>query len=263
MTYPPQPPGPPGPYNQGPYNQDPYNQGPYNQGPPGQPPWMQGPQGGFPPVGPPPKRRTGLITALIIVAVLVVGGGGVGAYLLLREDERGKGSGGSGDEGGGARVAAQTYVRELENLLNTPLPEVDPAKLEPVTCADDFAKMSDDIEDAKDVGKSASASPGNERKIRLRLKDFERTADGATFTMTERVVGDSDADSKDLTVAKEGGDWRVCGFFDAGSSEPGGGSEPSGEPSGEPSSEPSGGPGSEDSDPPASGEVPPNPFPTR
>ncbi len=220
MTYPPQ--GPQGPYNQGPQgpqgpygNQGPYGpQGPYNQGPDAYPPpWAGGPQGGFPVGPPPPKSRTGLITSLIIVAILVVGGGGVGAYFLLSKDSKENGSGGGGGDRG-PRAAAQTYVRELEKTLNTPLPEVDVKPLKPVTCSSDFAKMEDEIADAKEFGESTSATPGNESKVRIRLKEFETTSDGAKFTMTRREAGDDDTDSKHMTVAKENGDWKVCGIYD-------------------------------------------------
>ena len=259
MTYPPQPPGPPGgPYNQGPYGQDPYNQGPYNQGPynqgpPGQTPWAQGPQGGFPPVGPPPpKRRTGLIATLIIVAILVVGGGGVGLYLFLtKDDPRGAGSGGDGDTG--PRAAAQTFVRELEKAGNAPTTQdIDVSPLKPVTCADDFAKLEDEVQDTKNSQQSENP---NDQQVRIRMKDFERTSDGATFTMTTRQTGEGDGSSVKLSVAKEDGDWKVCGLYDnPGSVDP---SEDGG---------PSGGPGSVDpsegDEPPASGEIPPNPFPT-
>jgi hypothetical protein len=247
MTYPPQPPGPPGPFNQGPYGQDPYNQGPYNQGPPGQTPWAQGPQGGFPPVGPPPKRRSGLIATLIIVAILVIGGGGIGVYLLLtKDDPRGDGSGGSGDTG--PRAAAQTFVQELEKAGNAPtIEDVDISPLEPVTCADDYAKLEDELQETKN---SQSNKP-NDQQVRVRMKDFERTDDGATFTMTTRQTGEGDESSVKLSVAKEDSDWKVCGLYDsAGPVEP---SEDGG---------PSDSPGSEDGDPPVSGEVPPNPFPT-
>jgi hypothetical protein len=273
MTYPPQPPGPPqgpygppppggpqdpynqgpygqDPYNQGPYGQDPYNQGPYNQGPnpyQQQQPWAAGPPGY--PMGPPPKKpRTGLIATLIIVAILVVGGGGVGLYLLLNKDDAGEGSGQGGGEGGGARAAAQTYVVELEKTLNTPPQDIDLAKLKPVTCGDDFARMQDELADAKDTGQSRSAEPGAEHKIRIRMKDFERTSDGATFTMTERVSGVEDTESKNMTVAKEDGDWKVCGAY--GKDQSGGGSGDSG--GGD-----SGGDGSSPSN-----EIPPNPIPT-
>lgn len=231
MTYPPQPPGPP---------------------------WAQGPQGGYP-VGPPPKKsRTGLVAALIIVAILVVGGGGVTAYLLLdRDGPPGSGSGGSGDESRGARTAAQTYVRELEDALNTPLQDVDISKLEPVTCADDYTQMEDELTDAKESGQSAS--PGDEVRVQIRMKDFERTSDGAKFTMTQRAVGDDDSESLPMTVAEEDGDWKVCGAYDDGGDDgggDGGGDEPSEEGPGE---GPSGAP--LPSEPP-SGELPPNPIPT-
>jgi hypothetical protein len=224
MTYPPQPPGPPqGPYGPPPPGpQDPFNQGPYNQGPnpyQPQPPWAGGPPGY--PMGPPPKKpRTGLIATLIIVAILVVGGGGVAAYLLLgRDDEAGKGSGQGGGEGGGARAAAQTYVLELEKALNAPVQEVDLGKLKPVTCGEDFAKMEDDLADAKGRGESTSAGPGDEGKIRIRLKDFERTPDGAKFTLTEREAGGGgDEQTRDMTVAKEGAGWQVCGLYEKGQS---------------------------------------------
>lgn len=220
----------------------PNSPGPYGQ----QPPWVSGPQGGFP-VGPPPsKPRTGLITSLIIVAILVVGGGGVGTYLLLTKSDEDNGSGTGGGEGRGARGAAQTYVRELENALNTDLQDVDLSPLEPVTCGDDFGKMEDEIKDAKDSDESSSATPGNEHKVRIRMKDFEQTSDGATFTMTQKSVGDNDAQGKDMTVAKEDGDWKVCGIYDEGEHVPG---------------------GSNQQDPPGggsthSGEAPPNPIPT-
>jgi hypothetical protein len=230
MTYPPQ-----GPYGQQP--PDPYQQGPYQQ----QPPWAVGPQGGFP-MGPPPKKpRTGLIASLIIVAILVVGGGGVAAFFLLNKDDP-NGPGGGGDDGGTARSAAETYVRELENALNTELQDVDLAPLEPVACGKDFTKMSDELEDAKDFDRSNSASPGPPENIQIRMKDFKETSDGATFTMTEQEDGQDDPDTRDMTVAKEGGDWKVCGIYEEGSD----------------------GPPTEDGPSPSqapSGEVPPNPFP--
>jgi hypothetical protein len=236
MTYPPQGPGP---YGQQP--PDPFQQGPYQQ----QPPWAVGPQGGFP-MGPPPKQpKTGLITSLIIVAILVVGGGGVGLYFLLNKEDRndGTGDGGSG-EGGTARGAAQTYVRELENALNTKLQDVDLAPLEPVTCGKDFSEMSDELAEAKDYGESNRPAPTPE-KIQIRMEDFKESADGATFTMTEREAGDDDTDSRNMTVAKEGGGWKVCGIYENN----GGGSPPTAEEGG-PSQAPS-------------GEAPPNPFPSR
>jgi hypothetical protein len=232
MTYPPQ-----GPYGQQP--PDPYQQGPYQQ----QPPWAGGPQGGFP-MAPPPKRpRTGLIASLIIVAILVVGGGGVGLYFLLnKEKNNGPGGGGGTGDAGTAREAAETYVRELEKALNTELQEVDLTPLEPVACSEDYGKMSDELQDAKDYDRTASASPGPQEEIQLRMEDFKETSDGATFTMTERESGDDDSDDRNMTVAKEGGDWKVCGIYEDG----GGETPPTGEDG--PSQAPS-------------GEVPPNPFP--
>lgn len=230
MTYPPQ----------GPYGQQPPD--PYQQGPQQQPPWHGGPQGGFP-MGPPPKKsRTGLIASLIIITILVVGGGGFGLYLLInKENKDGAGGGGGGGEGGTARTAAETYVRELENALNTPLQDVDLAPLEPVACGEDFTKMSDELEDAKEFDKTASASPPTPDKIQIGMEDFKETSDGATFTMTEREAGDDDTDSRNMTVAKDGGDWKVCGIY--GDDNDGPTTEESG-----PSQAPS-------------GEVPPNPFP--
>ncbi|MGH3881042.1 MAG: hypothetical protein ACRDSK_28800 [Actinophytocola sp.] len=252
MTYPPQPPGPygqqppdpnqPGPYGpqQGPYNQGPYQQGPYQQqGPYNQGPWQQDPwaPGGFP-VGPPPsKPRTGLITALIIVSILVIGGGAVGAYFLLG-DEGDPGAGSGGDEDRSARAAAQTYVRELEKALNTEIADVDLAPLKPVTCRDDFTQMEDDIADAKEFAESYSATPSPGDRIRIRMKDFERTSEGATFLLTERQVGDGDEQTRNMTVAREDGEWRVCGVYEEGSED-----------------------GSEDGSS-TSREVPPNPIPT-
>jgi hypothetical protein len=250
MTYPPQPPGPPGPYNQGPYGQD-----PYQQGPPGQTPWAQGPQGGFPPVGPPPpKRRTGLIATLIIVAIMVIGGGGVGLYLYLsKDDRRGSGSGGDGDTG--PRAAAQTFVRELEKAGNAKtVQDIDISPLEPVTCADDYAKLTDEVQDTKQSQQSARP---NDQQVRLRMKDFKETGDGATFTMTTRLTaGDGEESSVQLSVGKESGDWKVCGLYEG---DPGGVNPTE---DGDPSGGPTDAPGSEDGDPPASGEVPPNPFPS-
>lgn len=246
MTYPPQPPGPP----QGPYGPPPPGQ--YNQGPnPYQPPpWAGGPPGY--PMGPPPERpRKGLIATLIIVAILVVGAGGVATYLLINKDDPGAGSGQGGGEGSGARAAAQTYVRELENALNTPVQDVDLGKLEPIACTEDFAKMADDLDAAKDVGQSDSAAPGDDGKTRIRLKDFERTSDGGKFTLTRRVAGSGgDADTRNMTVtrktvAKQDAGWVICGLYDEA------GDDQSGDPSGEDSSGPS-----------PSRELPPNPIPT-
>jgi hypothetical protein len=259
MTYPPQPPGPPGPPGQpGPYGQqpDPYQQGPYqqgqwNQGPQPTTPWTQGPQG-FP--GPPPqKKRTGLIATLIIVAILVVGGGGVAAYFfLIKDDTRGDGSGGNGDTG--PRAAAQTFVRELEKAGNAKsVQDIDISPLKPVTCADDYGKLEDEVKDTKDAG--ASATPAD-HEVRVRMKDFKRTADGATFTMTQRQTGDEKAISTKLEVLKEDGAWKVCGLYAAPGGE-GGDNGP-----GEPSSEAPGGGGPGDEDQPSTVEVPPNPIPT-
>ncbi|MPZ79348.1 MAG: hypothetical protein GEV28_02715 [Actinophytocola sp.] len=212
MTYPPQPPGPygqqPGPYGpQGPYHQGPRNQGPYPPQPP-QTPWGAGDQGGFP-VGPPPaKPRTGLITSLVIVAILVVGGGGVGAYLLLGKDD----DTGSGGGGGDARSAAESYVGKLTTILNTDLQDIDLHPLQPLACAGDYEKLDEEIEDARDFSKSHSASPGDQPEVGLTMKDYEPTSDGATFTLTQ-TVEDDDGDSRKMTVAKEDGDWTVCGLY--------------------------------------------------
>jgi hypothetical protein len=222
MTYPPQPPGPYGQQPpQGPYNQGPYNQGPYPYQQPNTP-WAQGPQGGFP-VGPPPKKpRTGLITSLIIVAILVVGGGGVGAYFLLSNDKKDGGGGSGGNKDDGARAAAQTYVRELENALNTKLEDIDLAPLKSVTCGDDFAKMESELGDAQNSAESSSATPGNE-KVRIRMKDYQATSDGGTFTMTMTQAGNqSNKESRDMTVAKEDGGWKVCGIYAGQGGESGG-----------------------------------------
>ena len=231
MTYPPQPPGPPqGPYGPPPPGpQDPYNQGPY--------PYQQ-PQWGYPPGPPPKKSRAGLIATLIVVAFVVVGG--VAAYVLLgRGDDPGKGSGQGGGDDGGARGAAQTYVQALETALNTPAERIDLSKLEPVTCDEDFARMKDEF-----VGGAKGDGPGADSKIRIRMKDFERTADGATFTLTRRVTGGGgEPDSRDMTVARDGDAWKVCGLF----GRPGGGE----------------GDDDEDTDSPSpSRELPPNPIPT-
>lgn len=241
MTY---PPPPPGPYGQQP--PDPYQQGPnpYQQ----QPPWAAGPQGGFP-MGPPPKKpRTGLIASLIIVAILVVGGGGVAAYFLVNKDDKND-SGQGGGTDGGPRAAAQTYVQELEKALNAGPKDADIGPLKPVTCGEDFSRMTDELEDAKDFQESNSASP-DEVQVRIRMKDFKEESGSATFTMALQVVGNGDgADSQKMDVAKEGDDWKVCGLYKK-DQEDGGGDEnqPGGGPSG----------GSE----PSSGEIPPNPIPT-
>jgi hypothetical protein len=234
MTYPPQ-----GPYGQQP--PDPYQQGPYQQ----QPPWAVGPQGGFP-MGPPPKKpRTGLIATLIIVSILVVGGGGFGLYVLINKEN--KDNGGGGDGGGTAREAAQTYVDELETVLNAGPRKADLAPLEPVTCGADYAKMSDQIEDSKDAPETGAEVPDGV-EFGLEMKGFKETSDGATFTLALQITGlgpgDEGSDDKKMTVAKEDGAWKVCGIFEG----VGGGGPPTGEDG--PSQAPS-------------GEVPPNPFPSR
>jgi hypothetical protein len=249
MTYPPQP--PPGPY--GPPPPDPYQQGPnpYQQNPYQQPPWAAGPQGGFPMAPPPKKPRTGLITTLIIVAILVIGGGAVGAYFLLNKDDHetsGK------DAGGSARSAANTYVTALQKVLNTPLKDVDVTPLKPVTCGGDFTKMTDEVRDAKDFGESDTAAPPTQDEVRITIEKFEQTSDGADFTMTRRVSGEQHTESKDMTVAKEGGDWKVCGLYKS-SSKPGGGQPGGDQPGG--GTPPTGG-----EEQPSKGEIPPNPIPT-
>jgi hypothetical protein len=239
MTYPPQGPygqQPPDPYQQGPYQQQ---QQPYQQ----QPPWAAGPPGGFP-MGPPPKKsRTGLIASLIIVAILVVGG--VGLYFLLNKDDP---SGSGGGEDGGARAAADTYIRELETALNTEPKDADLSKLEPVTCGEDFSTMTDELEDARqdepdgDTPESTGGSP-DELEFRLVMKGFKETSGGAAFTMDMRLsdAGDENtATQKKMTVAKDGGDWKVCGLYEEEGDSP-------------PTED---GPGQA-----PSGEVPPNPFP--
>ena len=206
MTYPPQqPPGPPGPYGpQDPYGQQPYGQQPYGQGPP----WAGG-QPGYP-VGPPQKKsRTGLITSLIIVAILVVGGGGVGAYLLLKNDDKDSSAGG----GGGSdtpRAAADSFTKAMSSALSTRLEDVDLKPLKPLTCAADYTKLTDSLDDARKYSStSASAEP---EKTTFGVKDFKETSDGAAFTMTQKQ-GSDESDFRDMDVLKEQGAWKVCGLF--------------------------------------------------
>lgn len=205
MTYPPQqPPGPPGPYGpQDPYGQQPYGQQPYGQGPP----WAGG-QPGYP-VGPPQKKsRTGLITSLIIVAILVVGGGGVGAYLLLKNDDKDSSAGGGGSDT--PRAAADSFTKAMSSALSTRLEDVDLKPLKPLTCAADYTKLTDSLDDARKYSStSASAEP---EKTTFGVKDFKETSDGAAFTMTQKQ-GSDESDFRDMDVLKEQGAWKVCGLF--------------------------------------------------
>jgi hypothetical protein len=191
-------------------------------------------------VGPPPsKPRTGLITSLIIVAILVVGGGGVGAYLLLSKDNKASGDSGGSDP----RSVAETYVSKLKTLLNTDLADIDLQPLRPLACADDYRRLDKEISDARDFSKSYSASPGKAPQFDLTMRSYEATSQGATFTLVQTADGDK-SESRDMTVAKENGDWKVCGLYRS-----------HGQPSTSSSS------GEDDHSPTTSRRVPPNPFP--
>jgi hypothetical protein len=241
MNYPPQ---------QGPYGQqDPWGQqhqqNPY---PPQTPPWLGGDPGGFPSFEPDYKKpKTGLITTLIIVGILVVGGGGFGLWMLLsKDDDKNGGGGGGGDDGGtDARAVAEQYVDELEKVVNTDIADIDLSPLEPLTCADDFGQMENDIGDAQDAIESGSEAPTPPGTVEAGMKDFQSTENEATFTLTQTIDGDEGPDTE-MTMAKEEGNWTVCGLYD-------GGAPPESDPAPEESEapDPSGG----------NGQVP-NPIPT-
>lgn len=204
MSYPPQGPGPYGP--QDPYNQQPYGQQPYGQQPYGQqsqygaPQWGQGY-----PVGPPPKKsRTGLIATLVIVAVLVVGGGGVAAFLLLRDD------GGTATDT--PRQAADAFTKELGTQLSRPLSDIDLAPLKPLTCADDFKELTDELTDARDSQSSGSGAPDAPNDVTFSVSNFKESGEGATFDMTTKE-GSKEQDPTPMEVVKESDRWVACGLY--------------------------------------------------
>jgi hypothetical protein len=223
MTYPPQQPGPYGPQDpygrQNPHGQQPPGQ-PYGQQPPGQPPYGQqqpygqpqygapqwGQQPGFPPGPPPRKSRTGLITVLVIVAVLVVGGGGVAAFLLLKDD----GGGGGGTAGGGddtPRATADAFTQALGVAISTPVEDVDLTPLKPLTCADDYQQLSDELAGARGEGNSEPPE-----KATFTVTNFTESGDGATFDMTQKQ-GDLEPEPRKMEVTKEDGRWVACGLY--------------------------------------------------
>lgn len=208
MTYPPQPPGPPQP----PYGQQP--PGPYGPNTP----WS-GQQPGYPVGPPPPKPKTGLITSLIIVAILVVGGGGVGAYFLLSNDDKESnsegGNGGEGGDEGDPRSAADSYVKALQTAINTEIEDVDLKPMKSFTCSEDYGKLEDQVEQAQEYAETATNPPSRDEddKITLGIKDFKGDDKGATFTLTQKQDGD-EGPERELAVAEENGDWRVCGLFE-------------------------------------------------
>ncbi|HWM07485.1 MAG TPA: hypothetical protein VNP92_34565 [Actinophytocola sp.] len=200
-------------------------------------------------MGPPPKKsRTGLIATLIILAILVVGGGGVGAYLLLSREDDPK-PGGNGDTADSARAAADTYVKEMETALNTErVQDVDVSPLEPVACGEDYTRMRDEVEDARDFDEDATTSQEDRPRIEVSIEDFKADDESGSFTMTQIADGD-EGPTREMTVAKENGDWKVCGLYED--------QEPSTRPSVEPSEDSTDEPDDEDSSRPV-----PNPIPT-
>jgi hypothetical protein len=236
MTYPPQQPGQYGPQDpygqQQPYGQQPYGQPQYGQPQYGQAPWGQQP--GYP-GGPPQKNsRTALITTLVIVAVLVIAGGGVAAFLLLRDN-----SSGGGD--GSPRAAADTFTKNLSTALSVKLDNVDLAPLKPVTCADDFKTLDDELKNAR---KDDSNRNADAKKVTFGVSNFKETSDGATFDMTIR--DGTKSDQQPMDVVKEQDHWAVCGLYKdkSGSDEPGTGSSSGSNETSESGSEGGGGNGS-------------------
>jgi hypothetical protein len=204
MTHPPQQPGPYG--QQGPWGQPPQPPVPSQA-----PPWLTNDVTGFPSFEPDPREsRGGRVAALVIVGLLVLGGGGFGVWLLMSRDSQGAGSGDSE-----ARTVAERYVRDMERTVNTPIPDIDVAPLEPVTCAEDFEQIKQEIDDLKKyAGEAASrATP----KVEISMTDFRTTADTASFTLTQVMDGDKSQDHE-MTMARERGAWKVCGLFDTQSS---------------------------------------------
>ena len=258
MTYPPQQPGPygqqPGPYGQqNPWGQPPQGQFPPQQPPSQTPPWLTNDPGGFPSFEPDPKKpRGGLIAVVVIVAILVLGGGGFGLWMLLSKDDStssGGGGGGGGETGSDAKAVAEKYVDELEATVNTKIEDIELSSMEPLTCSGDFERMEQEISDAQENGDSSATQPDS---IEVGMKDFESTEDKGSFTLTQKVDGEEGPDQK-MTMAKEDGDWKVCGLY---------GSSRSDEPTG---SDPTEADPTEDEpadDGPVSGGPVPNPIPT-
>lgn len=249
MTYPPQQPGPHGQQNQ--WGQPQPGQFPPQQQPPSQaPPWVAGGGGGYPGFDQQPRKSKGPKIALVVILVLLVlGGGGFGAWMLLNKDDDTKNTGGGGDGGGDARAAAETYVRELQTAINTKIENIDLSALEPVTCADEFKLMEKQIGQAQQDGDVAGGDPGS---VEVGLKDFTSSGEKASFLLTQTVEGKK-APDHEMSVAKENGDWKVCGLYEFDSS---GQEDPS---EGTPTDEPTDGPIDE---PPISNEPVPNPIPT-
>jgi hypothetical protein len=248
MTYPPQQPGPYG--QQNPWGQPPPGQFPPQQQPPSQaPPWAAG-GGGYPGFDQQPQKSKGPKIALVVILVLLVlGGGGFGAWMLLNKDDDTNNTGGGGDGGDGARAAAETYVEELQTAINTKLEDIDLSALEPVTCADEFKLMEKQIGAAQQDGDPADGDAGT---VEIGLKDFTSSGEKASFLLTQTVEGKK-APDHEMSVAKEDGDWKVCGLYEFDSS---GQEDPSEDvPTDAPTEEPT-------DEPPASDGQVPNPIPT-
>lgn len=248
MTYPPQQPGPYG--QQNPWGQPPQGGFPPQQQPPSQqPPWLSGdPGGGFPSWDQEPKKSKGpMIAVVVIVALLVLGGGGFGVWMLVNKDKddpepTGGGGGGGGDD---ARAVAEKYVEELQTTVNTEISDIELSGMEPLTCADDFERMEKEIREVQDNGDLEGGQPGS---IKIGMEDFEASEEKASFTLTQKI-DEKDAPSRDMTMAKEEGDWKVCGLYGSNSPD----DDPTEESS--PTDDPT-------DDPPASNGEIPNPIPT-
>jgi hypothetical protein len=175
-------------------------------------------------MGPPPKKsRTGLITTLVIVAVLVVGGGGVAAFLLLRNDNN------ASDSADNARATADAFVKELGNQLSKPVENVNLAPLQPLTCSNDYKKLNDELDEARDDRSSTTKSP-DAKKVTFGISEFKESGGGATFKMTPKPAGESAEDPINMKVIKESGRFKACGLYDQPSSGGGRESEPAGPP---------------------------------
>lgn len=191
-----------------------------------QPPWVAGQPGFAGP--PPPKPKTGLIAALIIVGILVIGGGGVGAYVLLSGDDKGSESGGGGGGDSDPKAVAEKFAAGYEIALNaSSLEEVDIKDLQPLLCSGDYRKLSEQLENAREGEKSASARPEKrpESEIDVGVKDVKVDGDSGTFKLTGKRKSGKQEKDKPMDLERKDGQWRVCGLFKKPDDE--GGSGPS------------------------------------
>lgn len=224
MTYPPQQPGPHGHQGSwgpapGPFPPPPGPPAPLP--PPQAPPWLIGDEHGFPSFEPEPTRsRTGIVVALVVMGLLLLGGGGLAVWALSGDEDRRDGGGGE------ARAVAEDYVAELEKTVNTEITDIDLSAMEGLTCSGDFERMDREIGDAQTAARSGSAPATQDGTMEVGMTDFRDTGEGASFTLTQTRDGERGPDME-MVVAREGGEWKVCGLYGSAGQAPGKAAQPS------------------------------------